>query len=263
MKISEQIELEQRLSTYHGEDEVMQVSKVLELYRKDRPQTDPFPSGLPTLDRIINGFYPGQLIVISGVTGQGKTTLAQTFTCSLMQRGAYPLWFTYELPVDDFLRAFPGDYPERLYLPAKLKDNSLQWIEERLIESKLKHGTKAVFIDHIHYLVAMNSKQNMSFLIGEVCRGLKQLAINHRVVIFLIAHMQKTKPGTDEEPGLGSVRDSSFIEQEADTVLYVWRPKEDKTITTCKVAKNRRRGLIDERIPLILKGGRYYEQNKD
>ncbi len=260
MKLSEQIELEQRLSVYHGEDEVLQASKVLELYRKDRPQTDPFLSGLPTLDRITGGFYPGQLIVISGVTGQGKTTLAQTFTLSLMERGTYSLWFTYELPVDDFLRSFPGDYPDHLYLPAKLKDNSLKWIEERLIESKLKHGTKAVFIDHIHYLVSMNSKQNMSFLIGEVCRGLKQLAINHRVVIFLIAHMQKTRPGTDEEPGLGSVRDSSFIEQEADCVLYVWRFKDDKTVTVCKVAKNRRRGLIDDRIRLNFKGGRYYEE---
>lgn len=258
MDMAKQIELEQRLASYHGEDEVLPASRVLELYRKDRPPADPFPSGLPMLDKITGGFYPGQLIVISGVTGQGKTTLAQTFTFKLMERGARPLWFSYELPVDDFLRSFLGDYPEYLYLPAKLKDNTVDWIEQRLLESKLKYQTQALFIDHVHYLISMNLKQNMSFLIGEVCRGLKQLAIQHRIVIFLIAHMQKTRP--DEEPGLGSIRDSSFIEQESDVVFYVWRFKDDKKITVLKIAKNRRRGIIDERIPLVLQGGRYYEK---
>jgi hypothetical protein len=92
-------------------------------------------------------------------------------------------------------------------------------------------------------------------------RGLKQLALKHRVVVFLVAHMQKTKP--DEEPGLGHIRDSSFVEQEADTVLYVWRQKENKSVTVLKVAKNRKRGIIDDRIPLVLKDGRYYEKAGD
>ncbi len=258
MTLPERIELEKRLSDYNEDDQVLRASKVLELYRKDRPETKPFPSGLPTLDKKIDGFYPGQLIVISGVTGQGKTTLAQSLTFALMEKGAYPLWFSYELPVDDFLRSFPGDYPNYLYLPAKLKDNKLSWIEERILEAKLKYNTKAVFIDHLHYLVSMNPKSNMSGLIGETVRKLKQMAIEHRIVVFLIAHMMKTKP--DEEPGLGHARDSSFVEQEADTVLYVWRFKDDKRITVLKIAKNRRRGLIDERIPLVLQGGRYYEK---
>ena len=103
----------------------------------------------------------------------------------------------------------------------------------------------------------MNSKQNMSFVIGECVRGLKQLAIKHNIVIFLIAHMTKTRP--DEEPGLGHTRDSSFIEQEADTVVYVWRHKSDKWVTICKVAKNRKRGVIDTKIGLILKDGKYEE----
>jgi replicative DNA helicase len=258
MTLPEKIEMEQRLASYKGEDEVLKASKVLELYRKDRPLSDPFLSGLPTLDHLTGGFYPGQLIVISGVTGQGKTTLAQTFTFSLMEKGARPLWFSYELPVDDFLRAFPGDYPNYLYLPAKLKDNKTNWIEERILEAKLKYGTKAVFIDHLHYLISMSPKANTSFLIGETVRKLKQMAIEHRIIIFLIAHMQKTKP--DEEPGLGHARDSSFVEQEADSVFYVWRFKEDKKITVCKVAKNRRRGLIDDRLQLVLTNGRYYEK---
>lgn len=258
MTLTEQIRREQRLAIYHGEDEVLQASKVLELYRKDNTASKPYPSGLSTLDRITGGFYPGQLIVISGITGQGKTTLGQTFTKALMERGNLGLWFTYELPVDEFLRAFPGDYQNFLYLPAKLKDNTLDWITDRIDEGMLKYSIKSVFIDHLHRIIQGLNIRNMSGAIGEVVARLKQIAIEKRIIVFLICHMQKTKG--DEEPGLGHVRDSSFIEQEADTVLYVWRYKDDKTITVCKVAKNRRRGIIDDRIPLVLKGGRYYEK---
>jgi replicative DNA helicase len=258
MELSKQIELEQKLAVYHGEDEVLKASEVLELYLKDHPRVNTYSSGLPTLDKVIGGLYPGQLIVISGITGSGKTTLAQTFTIALTKRIAHPLWFTYELPVDDFMVSFPGDWGDFFVMPGKLKDNKVNWIEERIIESKLKFQSRAVFIDHLHYLVSMNPKTNMSGIIGETVRRLKQIAIEHRVIVFLICHMMKTKP--DEEPGLGHARDSSFIEQEADCVLYTFRFKDDKSITVCKVAKNRRRGIVDERIPLVLKDGRYYEK---
>lgn len=199
-----------------------------------------------------NGRY-----LLSDCTVTHNTTLAQTFTRNMSEQLVYPLWFSYEVSCDDFLSVFPADHMQYIYMPLKLKDNTLQWIEERILESRLKNRTTAVFIDHIHYLVQMNARQNMSFVIGETVRGLKQIALRYNVVIFLIAHMVKTRP--EEEPGLGSVRDSSFIEQEADTVLYVWRLKDDRWVTVVKVAKNRKRGIIDEKVGLILKDGKYVE----
>lgn len=252
-----QIELEQKLATYDGEDRVLSAQDVLKDYRENAPKGERYESKIPTLDKTIGGFYTGQLIVISGLTGQGKTTLAQTFTRNMSEQLVYPLWFSYEVSCDDFLSVFPADHMQYIFMPLKLKDNTLQWLEERILESRLKHRTTAVFIDHIHYLVQMNARQNMSFVIGETVRGLKQIALKYNVVIFLIAHMTKTRP--DDEPGLGSVRDSSFIEQEADTVLYVWRLKDDRWVTVVKVAKNRKRGIIDERIGLLLKDGKYVE----
>ena len=258
MNIAEQIKNEARLSSYKGEDAVLSADEVLKRYKANNPTGQAYKSKLATLDTLTGGFYPGQLIVISGITGQGKTTLAQTFTHSLTEQGVKPLWLSYELPVDDFMRAFHIDYHKRIYMPGNLKDNSLQWIEERVIESKLKYSTQAIFIDHIHYLVSMAPKNNLSFVMGETVRGLKQLAIKHRIMVFLIAHMMKTR--SDEEPGLGHIRDSSFIEQESDMSLYVWRFRDDKQITVLKIAKNRRRGIIDDKIPLVLINGRYYEK---
>jgi len=252
-----QIEREQKLACYNGEDRVLPGSEVLEAYRKDRPSMDPYLSGLSGLDKIIDGFYPGQLIVVSGITGHGKTTMCQTFTVALAKQMAFPLWFSYEVDCDDFLRVFPSDLPKYIYMPVKMKDNSIEWIEDRMMEAKFKFDVKAVFIDHLHYLVSMNPKQNASFMIGKTVRDLKQLALKHKIVMFLVAHMQKTK--NDEEPGLGHIRDSSFIEQEADTVLYVWRAKTDRMLTVLKIAKNRKRGMIDEKIYTRLIGGRYEE----
>jgi replicative DNA helicase len=252
-----QIELEQEIMAYDGEDRVLPADEVLKRYIADRPKGEKILSKIPTLDRTIGGFFPGQLVVVSGVTGHGKTTLCQTFTKNMSEQLTMPLWFSYEVGTEDFLSTFHPDYQKHIYLPLKLKDNTLKWLEDRMMESKIKYQTTAVFIDHIHYLVQMNSKQNMSFVIGECVRGLKQLAIKHNLVIFLIAHMTKTRP--DEEPGLGHTRDSSFIEQEADTVVYVWRHRSDKWVTICKVAKNRKRGVIDTKIGLILRDGKYEE----
>lgn len=251
------IEREQQLAGYEGEDRVLPSNEVLKAYIASRPKGEKVLSKIPTLDRTIGGFYPGQLIVVSGVTGHGKTTLCQTFTKNMAEQLTHPLWFSYEVGTEDFLSSFHPDYQEQIYLPLKLSTNTLKWLEDRMMESKLKYQTAAVFIDHVHYLVQMNSKQNMSFVIGECVRGLKQLAIKHNIIIFLIAHMTKTKP--DEEPGLGHTRDSSFIEQEADVVLYVWRHSEDRWMTVCKVAKNRKRGVIDEKVGLILRDGKYEE----
>jgi replicative DNA helicase len=251
------IELEQEAMAYSGEDRVLPANEVLKLYRAERPKGEKILSKLPTLDKTLGGFYPGQLVVVSGVTWHGKTTLCQTITRNMSEQLTMPLWFSYEVACDDFLSVFPEDYLKYIYMPAKLKGNSVQWLEDRIIESKIKYKTTAVFIDHIHYLIKVNSKQNASLVIGEAVQAIKQLSIKHSVVIFLVAHMQKTRP--DEEPSLGHTRDSSFIEQEADSVLYVWRHSKDRWVTICKVAKNRKRGIIDEKIGFILKDGKYEE----
>lgn len=253
----EQIEIEQQLMEYDGEDQVLSAAEVLKRFKADQPKGEKISTKLPTLDRTIGGLYPGQLVVVSGITGHGKTTLCQTFTKNMSEQLTMPLWFSYEVGTDDFIENFHPDYQKHIYMPLKLTNNSLKWIEDRILESKVKYGTTICFIDHIHYLVSMTAKTNMSFVIGECVRGLKQLAIKHNIVIVLVAHMTKTKP--DEEPGLGMTRDSSFIEQEADTVLYVWRHAKDKNITICKVAKNRKRGVIDDKILLGLTGGQYEE----
>jgi predicted ATP-dependent serine protease len=266
MATIQEIETHKKLVLYDGEDRVDLAKAVLDEVRK-KPRKPPMQSGLGNLDLVLKGgFFPGQLIVISGTTGMGKTTLAQTFTINLLEKHlARPLWFSYEVAEEDFLEVFEKYDPmslEYITMPRQLEKHHLVWIEERIIESYLKFDTRAVFIDHLHRLVDMNSRQNLTEQIGNTVISLKQMALRHEMVMFLICHISQDATKSEKELGLGSVRDSSFIEQEADTSLYTWR-HEDGVRNVLKVAKNRKGGVINVRFPLIYQGGRYFEQSRD
>jgi hypothetical protein len=75
-----------------------------------------------------------------------------------------------------------------------------------------------------------------------------------------ICHTTKTKNDGNAELGLGDVRDSSFIEQEADTVFYVWRDEKTEYETLVKVAKNRKKGIINKKVRMIYEDGKLVEK---
>ena len=118
-------------------------------------------------------------------------------------------------------------------------------------------------VDYVHFLVDLIKMRQPSLEIGSIVRSLKLLAIEYDVAIFLLAHLMKTK--LDCEPDNDSLRDSSFIAQEADIVLMIWRKqnKQTKEFTNeaiIKITKNRREGLIGKMIPVIYSKGMLIEE---
>lgn len=243
------IELEKNLYSYKGSDRVLSSHDLKESFGQEN-KTIGIKAWIPALDRHICGFQGGELTVISGLTGNGKTLFAQTLTKNFADQNIRSLWFSYEVRADNFFRSF-GDKLPLFYMPAKLKENSIDWIEKRIHEAKLKYGISAVFVDHLHFLVSMSS-YNLSTEIGSLMRSIKKLALRFNLCFFLIAHTMKTRP--DQELDLGSVRDSSFIEQEADNVFFIWRKPKNPIEATLKIAKNRRLGVFGKKIHLIKKG---------
>lgn len=235
------IETEQRLVGYEGPDKVISSYDMLHKVVNQVGSEIVIHSGLPTLDETLGGFEAGELTVISGPTGNGKTLFAQTLTYNFTFSGHHSLWFSYEVTPKNFLKAFGESLP-LFYLPETLKMNALDWLEERVYEAKLKYNCRAVFIDHLHFLVDMRTKNNMSLEIGHTMRSIKKLALKYNLCFFLIAHTSKTK--MDDEIGLDSIRDSSFIGQEADNVLMVWRKPEADREANLKVVKNRKNGIF-------------------
>lgn len=182
-------------------------------------------TGFDSLDAIIEGFRPGNLVTISAPTKQGKTTLAQSFTKGFSERGHKSLWFSFEVPMAEFLAHYGDDIPNA-YSPKvfpKGTTRRIEWVNWRIQEAIAKYDVKAVFIDHLHFLMGMEelSSGNTSLMVGGIMRELKRIAVSHGITIFLIAHVKKSL--NNSKPSLEDLRDSSFIAQESDIVLMLWR----------------------------------------
>jgi replicative DNA helicase len=210
-----------KFSNYQGKDKIISSHDAEEHIRIcNRTNIITYKSELPMLDRLTGGFEPGELIVISGMQKNGKTLFAQTLTYNFSVQEIPCCWFSYEMPMRSFLARYGNNTP-LFYLPQKLLDVTLHWIEERIIESIVKYKTKIAFIDHLHYLVPLKQMTNVSLVIGGIMRELKKIAIRNEIVLFLLAHTQKIRH--DEIPDLVNLRDSSFIAQESDTVMIIKR----------------------------------------
>lgn len=195
------------------------------------------PTCFPDFDDVLDGgFQPGELAVLSGPTKNGKTTLAQTMTYFQASQNKTPsLWFTLEMSWQELTRKFmemdwiyrDGGSPQHIpiFYPIDNRSLSLEWVEEQIKRAKEEHGVKMVFIDHLHFLIPMadSAKGNVSFLVGATVRAIKQIAVRNEITIVLIAHTKKLD--VKETPDINSLRDSSFIAQESDFTIIVWRER--------------------------------------
>ena len=218
---NKKLKYKKEFGKYDGIDKVVNSQILRDYYNQTQEKVGTFNSGLIQLDDKCGGFEEGELVVVSGITGNGKTLLAKTLTHSFGLDGVNSLWFTYEEQPKTFLRRFKAMHFPIFYLPSKLVDNKLSWIEKRIIESKVKYFTKCVFIDHLHFLIPIQESKNTSMLVGGIMRELKKIALKHDIVLFILAHTHKIKQ--EETPDLSNLRDSSFIAQEADKVFIIRR----------------------------------------
>lgn len=237
---------------YSGDDRIVSGFEYL-ANQKEQTHKTPYCSLIPSLDRMIEGFQPGELITISGPTKNGKTLLAQTFTKNFYHQQIISLWFSFEVPAKQFLSQFGKDLP-LIYMPAILKAASLPWLKERIIEAQTKYNIKAIFIDHLHFLFDLMASKNTSLQIGQVIRTLKTIAIERDLLVFLLAHTQK-----GEGDSYSNIRDSSFVSQESDSVFMVKRSVKNKTEGMIIVEFHRRTGIMREFVPVI-KIGNFFEE---
>ena len=250
-----EMDREDRLFLYSGADRVVTLAEALKLKRGSGGTR--LDTGIPDLDKIIDGVRTGELIVISGPTKHGKTTLMETISNHIAHTDCPtqnpPLWFSYEVNVHELAEKY-GDAIPDIRVPLELVDKNIDWIEEKVCEAKAKFGSRVVFIDHLHYLADIMMSRDVSRTIGTVMRYLKKnIAEKHEVVVFLAAHITKAKMGAGEELDVSDIRDSSFIAQEANSSWMVRRMKEENTsrVTVCN---HRRTGAFNKWVDLVKVG---------
>ncbi len=250
------------LAEYFGEDQVIS-SHEMSLKLKDEPETlISVKSFIPSLDNATEGFQGGELIIISGPTKHGKTLFAQSLTVAFTKQQHYPLWFSFEVPVRQFLNQF-HTLP-MIYLPQKLKAHALPWFSDRVQESFEKYHTRIIFCDHLHYLIDLARIKNPSIEIGQIIRQLKTIAVQGQFIIFLLCHT--TKGASEDNLSFESIRDSSFISQESDSVFMIKRtPENGENTARLRVEFHRRTGTLEKIIRLIKVNGYLseHEQTKE
>lgn len=258
---------QKKLSEYSGEDRVVSFEEKRKELNDASVRQWFILTGLDGLDDVIGGFRPGNLIVMSGPTGAGKTSLLQSITRNTSSQAVSSLWFPFEGDMRDFLERLDMVTVEGT-MPKYLKSSNIAWVRTKIEEAVLKYGARVVFIDHLHYLLTLESMGNASLTIGGIVRQLKLMAQELNVVIFLVCHIRKLQ-STDQEgnfrrPGIEDLRDASLIGQEADYVLFIWREKDKKNSTidrpvwldeaTLSLQKNRRTGHLGN-FTLIMRSG--------
>lgn len=260
-QIKDQIAKFERLISYAGDDRVIPWRQYLVEKEKSLGKSIAFSSGFPEMDDLMGGFYSGELATISGYTGHGKTLFLKSLIRSFALNEAPVVVFSYEDAVERYLqqlREENREYP--IYVPNKLQTGNLKWLEQRVIEAKLKYNSRIVTIDHLHYLLDMNGgMENMSLKMGSIMRFLKKvIAEEHNMVVFVVAH--QTKAGDrDDEASLETIRDSGLIGNESDHVVIVQRlpdqkvgrgedPTYDQKYGMVKIEKSRRNGVFRKRL---------------
>lgn len=223
------MDLEEILDT---EGETIIIPELAEKLKAQRQAGDFFPTGIKNFDEVMGGLGEGDLVLISGRTGQGKTTLAQTMAMNLTDLGIPHAWFSYEVMITELWRKFQemGATKETFtgYAPTKLTTGNIDWIENRIKEAILKFNIKAVFVDHLGFLTPKvgstdprKFEMNFSNYLGQLTRQLKEIAMKNKITVVLLAHTRKTR----EELDIEDIAHSSGVAQESDFVFLVERMK--------------------------------------
>lgn len=204
-------------------DKVVHFTEYLKSAEEASSPAFPLTSGFKEFDAKLGDLHTGEVTVISGKTGEGKTLFAESWMRGMMLNSdAVSCVFSYEVMPKVMLQKYKNNSALPLYLPMELKTMDVDWLKAKVQEAKLWYGCRVFLFDHLHFLIDMSTKQNMSLNIGGFMRRMKQeIAIGLDVAVIIIAHQKGVPRG--EEPSLEDMRDSSFIAQEADNVVMVWR----------------------------------------
>jgi len=204
-------------------------------------------------DAMQGGFKDGDLIIVTGVTGHGKTLYAQSLTYNISNSGIPCLFFSYEVLISNIWEKFKemgATNDHLIFSPFKTSSGTIDWLEKKILDAIKKYGTKFIVIDHLGFLLPRKTgydsqmNANYSAFLGNVCRDLKTLAIKNKIIIMLLVHTRKT-----DKPTINDIRDSSGIAQESDYVFILERQIADqKTGSTQIYSNNTMISLVKNRL---------------
>ncbi|OOE15143.1 damage-inducible protein [Stutzerimonas degradans] len=213
--------------------------------------------GLPDLDQIIRGLRPGNLAVIAGRPGTGKTVLGVGLADQIaVRKGGSALIFSLEMGQAELakrsLSAMSGVSQGLIESGAALKDpaaiaaitaavDRMSRADVRICDrealtfaricsiARFQHRAKPLDVIVIDYLGLIASDpsgrhQNRNQELGAISRGLKALAKELQIPIVALAQLNRSiETRGDAKPKMSDLRDSGEIEQDADMIIMAHR----------------------------------------
>jgi replicative DNA helicase len=217
------------------------------------------PSGFTALDRVTSGWQKSDLVIIAARPAMGKT--AFSLTClrnAAVEFGKPVAIFSLEMASVQLVNRLISaeaelesekikkgnlaeyEWEQLVHKTAKLNDApifiddtpALSVLELRAKCRRLKaqHDIQLIIIDYLQLMSGDSSKSsggNREQEIASISRALKQIAKELNVPVIALSQLSRAVEtrGGDKRPQLSDLRESGAIEQDADMVMFLYRPE--------------------------------------
>jgi replicative DNA helicase len=218
-----------------------------------RGQTIGVPTGFIDLDRLLGGFQQGDLIIVAGRPGTGKTSLAMTIMDYAARRhGRCVAIFSLEMPsqqvVQRLVAGATGIESQRLRT-GEISEDELALVARAMGELsetsvyvddtpaiapmelrakarrlQAEHPLDLIIVDYLQLMQAGLRMENRVQEVSYISRQLKSLASELHVPVLACSQLSRAvESRPDKRPLLSDLRESGSIEQDADVVMFIYR----------------------------------------
>lgn len=228
------------------------IELVDKLYNKKELITG-LPSGFTDLDMQTTGFHPGDLVVVGARPGMGKTSFCLNIATYVGIEVKVPVaLFSLEMSKElivlrmicseaevDSKSVRSGyhtkeDYRKLVNAAGRLAeapifiDDSFNTVLEMRAKSrrlKAEHGLGLIIVDYLQLMRGEGSYIAREQVISDISRSFKALAKDLKVPIIVISQLNRSceQRGDNKRPIIADLRESGAIEQDADTILFLYR----------------------------------------
>ncbi|MCX5969914.1 MAG: replicative DNA helicase [Coprothermobacterota bacterium] len=210
-------------------------------------------TGFDTLDRLTAGFQSSDMVIVAARPSVGKTSFCLNVAENVALREKLPVAiFSLEMSKEQLVQRMicsharvdaqkvrtgflsnedmerlSNTVPELYRAPIYIDDTpgiSLLEIRVKARRLKMERGLGIVMVDYLQLMSNRTRAENRVQEISEMTRGLKNLARELQVPIIVISQLSReVEKREGKKPQLSDLRESGSIEQDADTVLMLFR----------------------------------------
>lgn len=244
-----------RGSFAHISDVVVSSMKAIDQLYQTKDMVTGVPTGFLDLDRMTAGLQPSDLIVVAGRPSMGKTAFALNIAQHAALDAGYGVAiFSLEMSKEQLVmrmlcsearvdqqrvragRAMNQDYPKLTVAAGRLAEApiyiddtpALSVLELRAKARRLKRDPKArlglVIVDYLQLMrgIITDSREQE---ISSISRSLKALAKELDIPVVALSQLNRqVESRADKRPVMADLRESGAIEQDADVILFLYRP---------------------------------------